>query len=74
MPISEIVSHAVDQAIALARDPDAERKPSLEVFKPTLIVRDSTAPRRPPTTCGQGLRSAGTHTRIAPAPGWPRRK
>jgi DNA-binding LacI/PurR family transcriptional regulator len=46
MPISEIVSHAVARAIALARDPDAPRGPSLEVFKPTLIVRDSTA--RPP--------------------------
>jgi DNA-binding LacI/PurR family transcriptional regulator len=44
MPISEIVSHAVGRAIALARDPDAVRVPSLEVFKPTLIVRDSTAP------------------------------
>jgi DNA-binding LacI/PurR family transcriptional regulator len=44
MPISEIVSHAVGHAIALARDPGAVRTPSLEVFKPTLIVRDSTAP------------------------------
>ena len=44
MPISEIVSHAVGHAIALARDPAAVRTPSLEVFKPTLIVRDSTAP------------------------------
>jgi DNA-binding LacI/PurR family transcriptional regulator len=44
MPISEIVSHAVAHAIALARDPNAVREPSLEVFKPTLIVRDSTAP------------------------------
>jgi len=44
MPISEIVSHAVARAIALARDPEAVREPSLEVFKPTLIVRDSTAP------------------------------
>ena len=44
MPISEIVSHAVARAVALARDPDAVREPSLEVFKPTLIVRDSTAP------------------------------
>jgi DNA-binding LacI/PurR family transcriptional regulator len=43
MPISEIVSHAVDQAVALAHDPTAERQPSLEVFKPVLIERDSTA-------------------------------
>ena len=44
MPISEIVSHAITRAVALARDPDAVRGPSLEVFKPALIVRDSTAP------------------------------
>jgi DNA-binding LacI/PurR family transcriptional regulator len=44
MPISEIVSHAVARAIALARDPEAPRGPSLEVFKPVLIVRDSTGP------------------------------
>jgi DNA-binding LacI/PurR family transcriptional regulator len=43
MPIAEIVSHAVSLAVALTRDPDASRQPSLEVFKPTLIVRDSTA-------------------------------
>jgi DNA-binding LacI/PurR family transcriptional regulator len=47
MPIAEIVSHAVSLAIALARDPDASRQPSLEVFKPTLIVRDSTAAPAP---------------------------
>jgi DNA-binding LacI/PurR family transcriptional regulator len=44
MPIPEIVSHAVALAIALARNPDAVREPSLKVFKPALIVRDSTAP------------------------------
>ena len=44
MPIAEIVSHAVALAVALARQPEAPRRPSLEVFKPTLIVRDSTAP------------------------------
>jgi DNA-binding LacI/PurR family transcriptional regulator len=44
MPIAEIVSHAVALAVALAREPEAPRRPSLEVFKPTLIVRDSTAP------------------------------
>jgi DNA-binding LacI/PurR family transcriptional regulator len=43
MPISEIVSHAVNRAVALARDPKAVREPSLDVFKPTLIIRDSTA-------------------------------
>jgi hypothetical protein len=30
-------------AVALAREPEAPRVPSLEVFKPTLIVRESTA-------------------------------
>jgi len=44
MPISEIFSHAVTLAIALARDPNAAREPSLVLFKPGLIVRDSTAP------------------------------
>jgi DNA-binding LacI/PurR family transcriptional regulator len=43
MPIAEIVAHAVALAVALAREPDAPRGPSLEVFKPTLIVRESTA-------------------------------
>jgi DNA-binding LacI/PurR family transcriptional regulator len=44
MPISEIVGHAIAKAIALARDPEAGREPSLDVFEPALIVRDSTAP------------------------------
>jgi DNA-binding LacI/PurR family transcriptional regulator len=44
MPISEIVRHAVARAVALARDPNATREPSIEIFEPTLIVRDSTAP------------------------------
>lgn len=48
MPISEIVAHAVVRAIGLARNPRAVRDPSLDVFKPTLIVRDSTAPAPPP--------------------------
>jgi DNA-binding LacI/PurR family transcriptional regulator len=46
MPIQEIVRHAVARAIALARDPDAAREPSLTVFAPELMVRDSTAPPR----------------------------
>ncbi len=44
MPISEIVGHAIARAVSLAREPDAARRPSLDVFEPTLIVRDSTAP------------------------------
>jgi DNA-binding LacI/PurR family transcriptional regulator len=51
MPIAEIVAHAVPLAIALARDPDAPRGPSLEVFKPTLILRESTAA---PAAAGSG--------------------
>jgi len=45
MPISEIVGHAVAQAVALARDGgDPQRRPSRTVYEPTLVVRDSTAP------------------------------
>jgi DNA-binding LacI/PurR family transcriptional regulator len=44
MPISEVVGHAVRQAVALARDPDAAREPRLDVFEPVLVIRDSTAP------------------------------
>jgi DNA-binding LacI/PurR family transcriptional regulator len=43
MPIPEIVSHAVGRAVALARDPDATREPSFDLFTPELIVRESTA-------------------------------
>jgi DNA-binding LacI/PurR family transcriptional regulator len=46
MPITEIVSHALTLAVALARDPSVSRVPSRDVFKPTLMVRDSTAPPR----------------------------
>jgi DNA-binding LacI/PurR family transcriptional regulator len=43
MPIAEIVNHAVARAVTLARDPTAVREPSLEIFAPELIVRESTA-------------------------------
>lgn len=44
MPIAEIVGYAVTQAVRLAREPaGTQRPPALEVFEPTLIVRDSTA-------------------------------
>jgi DNA-binding LacI/PurR family transcriptional regulator len=46
MPISEIVGHAVAQAVALARDGDTQRRPSRTVYEPSLVVRDSTAPPR----------------------------
>ena len=48
MPISEVVAHAVRQAVTLARDPDAAREAHLDVFDPTLVIRDSTAP--PPSS------------------------
>jgi len=44
MPISEMVRHAVGQAIELARDPEASRAPSKRLFEPPLVVRESTAP------------------------------
>ncbi|HZM77458.1 MAG TPA: LacI family DNA-binding transcriptional regulator [Candidatus Limnocylindrales bacterium] len=45
MPIAEIVNHAVAKAVSLARDQSGELGgPSLAVFKPELVVRDSTAP------------------------------
>jgi DNA-binding LacI/PurR family transcriptional regulator len=43
MPIAKIVNYAVGLAIRLARDPEAEAGPSLEIFAPDLIIRDSTA-------------------------------
>ena len=44
MPIAEIVGVGVELAIELGRDATASREPSLKVFEPTLIVRQSTAP------------------------------
>ncbi|GAA4698263.1 LacI family DNA-binding transcriptional regulator [Phytohabitans rumicis] len=46
MPIKEIIRYALGRAVTLAREPDAERGPSLEVFAPELIVRESTKPLR----------------------------
>jgi DNA-binding LacI/PurR family transcriptional regulator len=46
MPIPEMVGTAVGLAIALARDPSVPRVPSVQVFEPKLILRDSTAPPR----------------------------
>jgi len=44
MPISAIVSYAIDRAITLARETTVVHVPSIEVFPPELILRDSTAP------------------------------
>ena len=46
MPIAGIVGEGVKLAIELGRDATASREPRVTVFKPTLIVRQSTA--RPP--------------------------
>jgi DNA-binding LacI/PurR family transcriptional regulator len=43
MPISEIVGHAIGCAVTLARDPNADYRPKLDVFNPVLIIRESTA-------------------------------
>jgi DNA-binding LacI/PurR family transcriptional regulator len=44
MPMPEIVGAGVKLAIELARDTSASREPRITVFKPTLVVRQSTAP------------------------------
>ena len=44
MPLDEIVSEGVRLAIELARDPAASREPRVKRFRPTLVVRQSTAP------------------------------
>jgi DNA-binding LacI/PurR family transcriptional regulator len=44
MPISEIVGESVELAIALARDPTLSREPRVKVFRPSLVIRESTAP------------------------------
>ena len=43
MPTSEIVTEGVRLAIEYARDSSVTREPSVRLFKPTLIVRSSTA-------------------------------
>ncbi len=47
MPIVEMVGAGVKLAIELARDSGASREPRTEVFRPSLIVRESTAPPEP---------------------------
>ncbi|MGZ8437231.1 MAG: LacI family DNA-binding transcriptional regulator [Candidatus Limnocylindrales bacterium] len=43
MPIAEIVAAGVKLAVDLARDTSASREPRVTVFKPSLIIRQSTA-------------------------------
>jgi len=43
MPTAKLVNYAVDLAVTLSRDPEAPREPSLQIFEPDLVVRDSTA-------------------------------
>jgi DNA-binding LacI/PurR family transcriptional regulator len=47
MPVAEIVGEAVHLAIELSRNPDQPREPSVTIFHPSMVVRQSTAP--PPT-------------------------
>ena len=46
MPIGEMVGTGVRHAIDLARHPDGTGAPRIEVFSPSLVVRESTAPPR----------------------------
>ena len=46
MPIGEMVGAGVRHAIDLARHADGTEEPRIEVFSPSLIVRESTAPPR----------------------------
>lgn len=46
MPMTEIVREAVRLAVERPRDPRASREPWITRFKPSLIVRQSTAPPR----------------------------
>ena len=48
MPIEEIVAAGIGRAIDLARDPLAPRGPTITVFEPGLVIRQSTA--RPATS------------------------
>ena len=44
MPTAAIVAEGVQLAIEYARDSNAARPPQVKVIKPSLIVRQSTAP------------------------------
>jgi DNA-binding LacI/PurR family transcriptional regulator len=57
MPIAEIVNESVELAIGFARDPGLSREPRVMVFKPTLVVRQSTGrPAAGRTTGGRQKR------------------
>ena len=43
MPTAKLVNYAINLAVRLAQDPTATHEPSLEIFAPDLIVRESTA-------------------------------
>jgi DNA-binding LacI/PurR family transcriptional regulator len=60
MPITEIVNESVELAIGFARDSALSRDPRVTVFKPTLVVRQSTG--RPAAG-----RTAGTRQKRIPA-------
>ena len=46
MPIGEMVGAGVRHAIELARHADGNGQSRIEVFSPSLVVRESTAPPR----------------------------
>jgi Transcriptional regulators len=46
MPMTEIVREAVQLAVKRPRNPRDSREPGITLFKPSLIVRQSTAPLR----------------------------
>jgi len=46
MPVAEMVGAAVQLAIEASGQPAAERQSNVRVFRPQLVVRDSTAPPR----------------------------
>jgi DNA-binding LacI/PurR family transcriptional regulator len=50
MPTQEIVAEGVRIAIGLARDSAASREPTITMYEPTLIIRESTA--RPMSASG----------------------
>jgi DNA-binding LacI/PurR family transcriptional regulator len=65
MPTSAIVARAIACAVALVRDPTTAREPGVELFEPTLVVRDSTAPISPPRSSGRTRSTAAAAGRRA---------
>jgi DNA-binding LacI/PurR family transcriptional regulator len=66
MPIAEMVAAAVPMAIQASRQPAPEREPTVRVFRPQLVVRDSTA-----AAPGSRTRAAQGHGDHRPVSQWP---